>query len=151
MAAEPSVVYLIRSGRSHKIGHTKNLPARLVKLRTDLPGLATVVYQLRTHDPVGFENYLHYRFAPSRRRGEWFRLTPADLAEIRGITEWPTSTIDTSHVPPRARRRSTHRQPVTCSRCGHTWVPYGRKIPKKCANKSCATPYWRKRRQGEDT
>ena len=39
------------------------------------------------------------------------------------------------------RKRRTQRQPVSCYRCGHTWTPYGRHKPKRCANRRCGSQY----------
>ena len=31
---------------------------------------------------------------------------------------------------------------LTCKRCGHSWFPRSAKLPKKCPNLSCGSPYW---------
>ena len=45
------------------------------------------------------------------------------------------------------RKRRTQRQPVSCYRCGHTWTPYGRHKPKRCANRRCGSQYWDRPRE----
>jgi len=47
------------------------------------------------------------------------------------------------------RKYQVHRKrpPVTCYRCGWTWVPYGRRVPERCANQTCRSPYWYKPRR----
>jgi hypothetical protein len=50
-------------------------------------------------------------------------------------------TVST-RFPGRTRRVHRKRKPVTCSRCGWTWVPYGRMHPARCANRVCRSPYW---------
>ena len=44
--------------------------------------------------------------------------------------------------PGRTNQVHRKRKPVTCTRCGYTWVPYGRKRPRHCANRVCHSPYW---------
>ena len=44
--------------------------------------------------------------------------------------------------PGRTRQVHRKRKPVTCCRCGWTWVPYRRKRPARCANPTCRSPYW---------
>jgi hypothetical protein len=52
----------------------------------------------------------------------------------------------------RIRNIRRKRKPVTCLRCGWTWVPYGRGMPPRCANQTCRSPYWNiPRRQDEAT
>jgi hypothetical protein len=50
-------------------------------------------------------------------------------------------TVDI-RFPGRTNRVRRTRKPVTCWRCEYTWVPYGRKRPKHCANPRCKSPYW---------
>jgi hypothetical protein len=54
-------------------------------------------------------------------------------------------------TPDRKRKVHRKRKPVTCLRCGWTWVPYGRTMPARCANQTCRSPYWYKpRREGRE-
>jgi hypothetical protein len=76
-------VYLIRSGRFHKIGHANDVGRRAYELRLQLPEKASIVHQIETDDPTGIEAYWHRRFADRRANGEWFRLSAADLAAFR--------------------------------------------------------------------
>jgi hypothetical protein len=54
-------------------------------------------------------------------------------------------------IPDRKRKIHRKRKPVTCLRCGWTWVPYGRTTPARCANPKCRSPYWHKPRRGGGT
>lgn len=72
-------VYLIRSGKYHKIGRTNAEGRRLRELAIQLPQKPTTVHVIETDDPEGIEKYWHQRFAEKRQEGEWFALTPADV------------------------------------------------------------------------
>ncbi len=30
----------------------------------------------------------------------------------------------------------------SCTRCGHGWIATTKKLPKRCANPRCRSPYW---------
>ena len=53
----------------------------------------------------------------------------------------PSGLVSCSIMP--ARTRKSRRKPVTCQRCGRSWIPYGRRLPQRCANPTCRSPYWR--------
>lgn len=72
-------VYLIRSGRSYKIGKTNSLGRRERELAIQLPEKSNTVHSIRTDDPVGIEAYWHNCFRDRRKNGEWFELTAADI------------------------------------------------------------------------
>lgn len=77
-------VYLIRSGKHFKIGHTRAFARRMSQLDTALAEGRDVIHVIKSDDPPGIEDYWHRRFA-SRRRGdtEWFDLTPDDVAAFK--------------------------------------------------------------------
>lgn len=76
-------VYLIKSGRFHKIGRTKSVGRREYELAIQLPEETKLVHKIKTDDPVGIEEYWHKRFASKRRRGEWFELSAEDIKAFK--------------------------------------------------------------------
>jgi hypothetical protein len=77
---EDGCVYLIMSGRFHKIGRTNSSGRREYELQLQLPEKAKTIHIIRTDDPNGIEAYWHNRFALKRKNGEWFELSAADIA-----------------------------------------------------------------------
>ncbi|ETB34899.1 GIY-YIG nuclease family protein [Mycobacterium timonense] len=76
-------VYLIKSGRYHKIGRTNAVGRRSYEIALQLPERSVVVHSFETDDPAGIERYWHDRFKDRRRNGEWFLLSSADVAAFK--------------------------------------------------------------------
>jgi hypothetical protein len=76
---EIGFVYLIKSGRFHKIGRANSAGRREYELAIQLPEKAKTIHVIRTDDPSGIEAYWHNRFAEKRKNGEWFELSAADI------------------------------------------------------------------------
>lgn len=77
------VVYLIRSGRFHKIGRSNDLGRRSYEIALQLPEKAVLVHSIETDDPAGIERYWHERFRDRRKNGEWFQLSATDIAAFK--------------------------------------------------------------------
>jgi hypothetical protein len=76
-------VYLVKSGRFYKIGHTNALGRREYELGIQLPEKAATVHSIKTDDPEGIERYWHERFKGRRSNGEWFNLSATEVAAFK--------------------------------------------------------------------
>jgi hypothetical protein len=68
----------------YKIGHSNNPIGRLVQLDTG-PSPARLLHEILSAAAPDVETALHAAFADKRVRGEWFRLSPEDVAMICAI------------------------------------------------------------------
>lgn len=76
-------VYLMKSGRYYKIGRTTSVARRGGELTVKIPVPPKTIHSIETDDPVGVEGYWHKRFANKRGEGEWFELSPEDVAAFK--------------------------------------------------------------------
>ena len=76
-------VYLMRSGRHHKIGRSTSVDGRARQLAIIIPVPPTTIHSIETDDPTGVEAYWHRRFADKRGEGEWFDLSPDDIKAFK--------------------------------------------------------------------
>ncbi len=76
-------VYLMKSGKHHKIGRSNSTGRRSYEVGLLMPESLVLVHEIATDDPVGIEQYWHQRFADRRTRGEWFNLTRDDIAAFK--------------------------------------------------------------------
>jgi hypothetical protein len=76
-------VYLMKAGRFYKVGRSGSPARREYEVGLKMPEEPRVVHAIRTDDPVGIEAYWHQRFSDRRRRGEWFDLSPEDVAAFK--------------------------------------------------------------------
>jgi Meiotically up-regulated gene 113 len=76
-------VYLMRSGRYHKIGKSKHVGGREYQIGLKLPEAVTTIHSVATDDPDGIEVYWQNRFKDKRAEGEWFTLSPEDIKVFR--------------------------------------------------------------------
>lgn len=77
-------VYMMRSGRRYKIGHTNSPVRRHREVRLELPDPTYLVHSIETDDPKGIEAYWHHRFDAKRVRDtEFFKLDASDVAAFK--------------------------------------------------------------------
>jgi hypothetical protein len=82
-------VYLIRSGKSYKVGSSRAVYSRTATVVRQSPLGGDLIHTIATDDPEGIESYWHERFKSSRisgnnkMSGEWFMLSAADVAAFR--------------------------------------------------------------------
>ena len=78
-------MYLIKSGRHHKSGYTKDEDQRVGALAYQTVERNVLIHTIFTDDPFGIEKYWHRRFADKRVRpdGEWFALSAKDVAAFK--------------------------------------------------------------------
>lgn len=85
---EPGFVYLLQSPTGYfKIGRTRNPERRISTLDVKLPFEIEVIALIPCPDMRQLERDLHERYADKRAGGEWFALTPEDVAYIKGLEE----------------------------------------------------------------
>lgn len=82
----PGFVYLIRSEVGYyKIGRTVNPDDRIRTFSVRLPFRVEYEHLIKCEDQRALEKQLHTKFADKRIDGEWFELTPDDVAYIKSL------------------------------------------------------------------
>jgi hypothetical protein len=76
-------VYLVRSPYGVKIGKSVNVKSRTRLFEVKLPFPITVEHYAWFEDYSFAERDLHRQYHAKRLEGEWFDLSPADIAEIK--------------------------------------------------------------------
>jgi hypothetical protein len=83
---KPGYVYLLKSVSGHwKIGRSGNPNNRLKTFGIQLPFEVEFEHLIQTCDMSKSEATLHAQFASKRVNGEWFNLSPDDVAYIKSI------------------------------------------------------------------
>lgn len=83
---DPGYVYLIQSPTGvYKIGRAKNPDNRMETFSVKLPFEVAYIHLIPCENYRHSERQLHIRYADKRINGEWFDLTPEDVAWIKSI------------------------------------------------------------------
>lgn len=90
-----------------KIGVSGSPAHRLSSLAIGIPWGTELIGIVESANAYEMEEMLHARYADKRMRGEWFRLTHEDIAELIGeFGFWkPEGLSDKEITPPRIRER----------------------------------------------
>ena len=78
----PGYVYLLLAHNKYKIGKTVSLEQRLAAISTANPDEVKLLGATSAPDCVAYEKHLHKHFASKWIRGEWFRLSGAEVKAI---------------------------------------------------------------------
>jgi hypothetical protein len=77
-------VYLAKGHRGeYKIGRTNLVDRRMPELGVTASVEPTLVHTIKTDDQVGVEAYWHKRFEDKLMRGEWYKLSAADVKAFK--------------------------------------------------------------------
>ena len=77
-------VYLVKSGKLHKIGCSENHWRRKSELHKQTAEGITEVHTISAIDDAsGIERYWHERFKETRQHGEWFDLSPEEISAFK--------------------------------------------------------------------
>lgn len=76
-------VYLIEGQDCYKIGRSVNVPQRAQYLDIALPFDVQLIDYVGVSSHRAVESALHRLYAPSRLKGEWFKLTQEQVAEFQ--------------------------------------------------------------------
>lgn len=83
-------VYLVDSRAGYwKIGRSAVPVQRIGMLEVKLPYDLEVIALIETKNMYVLESRLHKKYAAKRAKGEWFRLTPEDIAFIKSLVPIP--------------------------------------------------------------
>jgi len=78
-------VYLMKSGKLHKIGKSKSPARREYDVGLKVADDIKTIHKIKTDDSAGVEAYWHRRFKEKRKKGEFFDLSSED---IRAFKRW---------------------------------------------------------------
>lgn len=106
-------VYVVRSGKFVKIGHSRNVPKRIAGLQTGCPLTVRLVRQWVSHMAPEIETRAHKALSEYRLEGEWFDVPAQVAVSVVG------AYIAANPRNPAAAVEPT-RSVVFCAHCKHT-------------------------------
>ena len=78
-------IYVIKSGKYHKIGRTLNFKHRIKKYITENPNKVKIILCKKVNDYIGVENRLHSELKNKNYNREWFKLENEDINFINNF------------------------------------------------------------------
>ena len=81
----PGFIYIVKVGKYFKIGRAKNFVERFKCYITENPEKAEIMFCKKVDNYIEAEKILLKEFSSKRFRGEWFRLSRADVERAKKI------------------------------------------------------------------
>lgn len=85
---QSSLIYLIKAGDYTKIGIASDIDKRVRQLQTGNPLPLEVIFTCNVDNAKDIESKLHIKYYKVRMVGEWFKLSDADIEEIKTSIHW---------------------------------------------------------------
>ncbi|HEU6449197.1 MAG TPA: GIY-YIG nuclease family protein [Verrucomicrobiae bacterium] len=95
--AQGGQVYFLGSQLGTKIGCAADARSRVRSLDGMLPFETEILHIITTDDRYGLEQAFHFYFSDKHIRGEWFSLTPEDIAFIKSLDGPPPTPKPPNH------------------------------------------------------
>lgn len=109
-------VYVVEANGLFKIGYATSPARRIASMNCGSPVRVTLLLSIPTDEYSYLEAVLHAKFQDRHHHGEWFALTPQDIALIRASVKTPSLLADVSLVNPRTiKARQMRRAGASCN------------------------------------
>ncbi len=87
------LVYLVESDGLYKVGATNNIAKRMQALQAGNPSEVTLCHTISTDDIFAVERHWHFLYAEFRVRGEWFRLSHAQVSVFKSVKKMRSKEV----------------------------------------------------------
>lgn len=85
LASTGYVYLMIAANGLYKIGRSRNIVRRLRGIQTSSPIPVELTHSVKTRSSNQLESNLHKVFSDRRSHGEWFKLTPMQVQQVKEI------------------------------------------------------------------
>ncbi|MCU0492381.1 MAG: GIY-YIG nuclease family protein [Chloroflexaceae bacterium] len=121
-------VYLFKAGTAYKIGVTTDVGKRRKQVQAQCADPLEIIHVITDGDAKQIERQLHETFHHRWLHGEWFELTPQDVARIKAGQFTPPPPAAPPAPPADSRPSTTHAaatqpRPATGERPSHPQPP----------------------------
>lgn len=99
MALPDGCVYVLKSGNYYKIGRSRQPDKRIKTLKIQLPFPVEVFALIPCERCIDSEMALHELFGDKRVNGEWFHLSPNEVAWVKDVV-WSPRALRGGSAPP---------------------------------------------------